>query len=206
MPLYLTIVDRVIHWPKWTVRVPLSHLCGKHQPSFNSMRFQFRWRGGGGSGGGGRHERWFDSDRLESADHGGGRPQPGVGWRPRVAALPRRGRAGRDHPPPCRVGGRLARLHVVRLPLPDALGNRASRPVRLRFPWGEASDNGSDEYEFLDVMSVKCLTAQPNVKVQVERVDMKNKDKAGTILTQTKVLQADLLVIGQRWNSTSLLG
>ncbi|KAG0459216.1 hypothetical protein HPP92_022344 [Vanilla planifolia] len=55
-------------------------------------------------------------------------------------------------------------------------------------------------------MRAACEAAQPNVRVQIERVEMEGRDKAAAILSQTKILGIDLLVIGQRRPSSSFLG
>ncbi|WOL00180.1 hypothetical protein Cni_G08893 [Canna indica] len=66
-----------------------------------------------------------------------------------------------------------------------------------------AADGGND---FLEAMRAKCEAAQPKVNVQIEKAEiMQSKDKAKTILAQTKLLSVDLLVIGQRRSSSSFL-
>lgn len=55
-------------------------------------------------------------------------------------------------------------------------------------------------------MRAACEAAQQKVRVQVEKVEMEGKDKAATILSQTKILGVDLLVIGQRRSGSSFLG
>ncbi|PKA51032.1 hypothetical protein AXF42_Ash007689 [Apostasia shenzhenica] len=62
------------------------------------------------------------------------------------------------------------------------------------------------EYEFLEAMRAACEAAQPKIRVQIERVEMEGRDKAAAILSQTKTLGVDLLVIGQRRPSSSFLG
>uniref|UniRef100_A0A1D1YD56 Protein fantom n=1 Tax=Anthurium amnicola TaxID=1678845 RepID=A0A1D1YD56_9ARAE len=61
-------------------------------------------------------------------------------------------------------------------------------------------------YEFMDGMKARCKQVQPTVKVQVERVEMEDNDKATTILSQTKALGVELLVIGQPRRSFLGLG
>ncbi|KAG0459248.1 hypothetical protein HPP92_022376 [Vanilla planifolia] len=45
-----------------------------------------------------------------------------------------------------------------------------------------ANGTGEGEYEFLDAMRAACEAAQPNVRVQIERVEMEGRDKAAAIL------------------------
>lgn len=66
--------------------------------------------------------------------------------------------------------------------------------------------SGGEYYEFLYSMKAECKRKQPKVKVQIERVEMEDKDKAITILTHADVLGAGLLVIGQRRNSGTFIG
>ncbi|KAM0949406.1 putative rossmann-like alpha/beta/alpha sandwich protein [Dioscorea sansibarensis] len=71
----------------------------------------------------------------------------------------------------------------------------------------ESGGGGGDQYyEFLYSMKAECKRKQPKVKVQIERVEMGDKDKAITILTHADVLGAGLLVIGQRRNSGTFIG
>ncbi|KAG0453345.1 hypothetical protein HPP92_026009 [Vanilla planifolia] len=62
------------------------------------------------------------------------------------------------------------------------------------------------DYDFLEAMRLACEAAHPRVRVQIERVEMEGGDKAQTILSQTKMLGIDLLVIGQRRPPSSFLG
>ncbi|KAH0455863.1 hypothetical protein IEQ34_015895 [Dendrobium chrysotoxum] len=74
---------------------------------------------------------------------------------------------------------------------------------------GSAVSAGSGdvgEYDFLEAMRAACEAAQPKVKVQVEKVEMEGRVKAAVILSQTKLLGVDLLVIGQRRSGSSFLG
>ncbi|KAL0912607.1 hypothetical protein M5K25_018590 [Dendrobium thyrsiflorum] len=71
---------------------------------------------------------------------------------------------------------------------------------------GSAGSGDLGEYEFLEAMRAACEAAQPKVKVQVEKVEMEGREKAAVILSQTKVLGVDLLVIGQRRSGSSFLG
>lgn len=57
-------------------------------------------------------------------------------------------------------------------------------------------------------MRAACEAAQPKVRVrvQVERGEMEGRERASKILSQTKLLGVDLLVIGQRRSGSSFLG
>ncbi|KAG0454433.1 hypothetical protein HPP92_025737 [Vanilla planifolia] len=68
------------------------------------------------------------------------------------------------------------------------------------------STAGGGDYDFLEAMRLACEAAHPRVRVQIERVEMEGGDKAQTILSQTKMLGIDLLVIGQRRPPSSFLG
>ncbi|KAG9447729.1 hypothetical protein H6P81_013857 [Aristolochia fimbriata] len=61
------------------------------------------------------------------------------------------------------------------------------------------------EPDFLESMRLRCVSAQPRVHVQIEKVEMEGgRDKAATILFQCNKRGIDLLVIGQR-RTTSFL-
>lgn len=72
---------------------------------------------------------------------------------------------------------------------------------------GERGERGGGELEFLEEMRNACQKVQPKVKVKIERVEMEGKEKAFTILMQSKVFRIDLLVVGQRRHlSNAILG
>ncbi|XP_068661369.1 uncharacterized protein [Aristolochia californica] len=65
---------------------------------------------------------------------------------------------------------------------------------------------GSGEHDFLEEMRLKCVSDQPRVHVQIERVDMEGgRDKAATILFQSNMRGISLLVIGQRRSTSGFL-
>ncbi|KAL5542438.1 hypothetical protein UlMin_010148 [Ulmus minor] len=60
---------------------------------------------------------------------------------------------------------------------------------------------------FLEEMRIACRVAQPKLQVRSERVAMEGKEKAVTILSQSKALGIDVLIIGQRRSlSSAILG
>ncbi|KAK8511225.1 hypothetical protein V6N13_013644 [Hibiscus sabdariffa] len=65
----------------------------------------------------------------------------------------------------------------------------------------------SNEVNFLDQMKYACEIAQPNIPVRIEKTDMDGKDKANVILSKSKDLGIDLIIIGQKRSlSSALLG
>ncbi|XP_072963613.1 uncharacterized protein [Typha angustifolia] len=105
-------------------------------------------------------------------------------------------------PPAARRAGGGAFSTFLRRP---ASASSSSAVVAASSSAGEG-ECGGGECEFLEAMRATCEARQPKVRVQVERVEMEGKDKAATILMQSKVFGADLLVIGQRRNSSLFLG
>ncbi|KAF9610941.1 hypothetical protein IFM89_025850 [Coptis chinensis] len=68
-------------------------------------------------------------------------------------------------------------------------------------------EGGGGDLEFLEQMKKACEALQPKIPVHIERVDMGGKDKASAILSQSKKLSIDVLVIGQRRSiSNAILG
>lgn len=67
---------------------------------------------------------------------------------------------------------------------------------------------GREDMDFLEEMKNACKLCKPKLQVRVEKkVVMEGKDKATTILDQSKLLGVDVLIIGQRKSlSTILLG
>lgn len=67
---------------------------------------------------------------------------------------------------------------------------------------------GREDMDFLEEMKNACKLGKPKLQVRVEKkVVMEGKDKATTILDQSKLLGVDVLIIGQRKSlSTILLG
>ncbi|OVA02306.1 UspA [Macleaya cordata] len=77
----------------------------------------------------------------------------------------------------------------------------------LRGERGDRGGGGGGDLEFLEAMKNVCEKVQPKVKVTIERVEMEGKEKAFTILMQSKVFRVDLLVVGQRRHlSNAILG
>ena len=66
---------------------------------------------------------------------------------------------------------------------------------------------GASEVDFLEEMKSACKAAQPKLHVRIEKVVMNTKDKATTILSQSKLQGVDIIVIGQKKSlSTAILG
>ncbi|XP_026420219.1 uncharacterized protein LOC113316215 [Papaver somniferum] len=71
----------------------------------------------------------------------------------------------------------------------------------------EQKEQKERDLEFLAEMKNACELAQPKVKVNTERVEMEGREKAFTVLMQSKLLSIDLLVVGQRRHlSSAILG
>ncbi|XP_026435866.1 uncharacterized protein LOC113333658 [Papaver somniferum] len=71
----------------------------------------------------------------------------------------------------------------------------------------EQKEQKERDLEFLAEMKNACELAQPKVKVKTERVEMEGREKAFTVLMQSKLLSIDLLVVGQRRHlSSAILG
>ncbi|PPD72630.1 hypothetical protein GOBAR_DD30471 [Gossypium barbadense] len=52
-----------------------------------------------------------------------------------------------------------------------------------------------------------CEVAQPKINVKIEKTDMDGKDKASVILSKSKDLRIDLIIIGQKRSlSSAILG
>lgn len=64
---------------------------------------------------------------------------------------------------------------------------------------------GGKDADFLKVMKRACQKAHPDMKVRVEKVEQGCMDKANTVLSHTKKLAIDLLIIGQRRNLSNIL-
>ncbi|XP_021723928.1 uncharacterized protein LOC110691314 [Chenopodium quinoa] len=64
--------------------------------------------------------------------------------------------------------------------------------------WVSDGNGGGKDEDFLKVMKKACETAYPKMKVQVEKVEQGCMDKATTILSQSKLLEIELLIVGQR--------
>ncbi|XP_022722679.1 uncharacterized protein LOC111279881 [Durio zibethinus] len=68
-------------------------------------------------------------------------------------------------------------------------------------------EGASTDIDFLDQMKRACEIAQPKIPVRIEKTDMDGKDKATVILSKSKALGIDLIIIGQRRSlSSALLG
>ncbi|KAK8548687.1 hypothetical protein V6N12_061595 [Hibiscus sabdariffa] len=61
------------------------------------------------------------------------------------------------------------------------------------------------ETDFLDQMKRVCEIAQPKIDVRVEKTDMDGKDKATIILSKSKALGIDLIIIGQKRSLSSVI-
>ncbi|XP_023538863.1 uncharacterized protein LOC111799663 [Cucurbita pepo subsp. pepo] len=71
----------------------------------------------------------------------------------------------------------------------------------------DAGGGGPMDVDFLKEMKKVCKVARPELNVRTARVELEGKDKAAMIMAQTKALDIDLLVIGQRRSlSTAILG
>ncbi|KAF3328108.1 Universal stress protein family [Carex littledalei] len=57
------------------------------------------------------------------------------------------------------------------------------------------------EYEFLATMKAMCQARQPTVRVNIETIEMEERDKATTILAEANRRKVDMIVIGQRRSS-----
>ncbi|XP_020584071.1 uncharacterized protein LOC110027117 [Phalaenopsis equestris] len=68
-----------------------------------------------------------------------------------------------------------------------------------------AASGNARQYEFLEEMRAACEAVLPKARVRVEKVEIEGREKAATILEQTKRLGVGLLVIGQRRSSSSFL-
>ncbi|KAH1096451.1 hypothetical protein J1N35_013372 [Gossypium stocksii] len=59
--------------------------------------------------------------------------------------------------------------------------------------------------DFLDQMRRACEVAQPKINVKIEKTDMDGKDKASVILSKSKDLRIDLIIIGQKRSLSSAI-
>ncbi|KAK7318895.1 hypothetical protein RJT34_03602 [Clitoria ternatea] len=85
-----------------------------------------------------------------------------------------------------------------------SLGSTTTASIDLGGGGAAADGEGVD---FLEEMKHACKAAQPKMRVRVLKVEMDNKDKPNTILSQSKSHGVDLMVIGQkRTFSSALLG
>lgn len=57
------------------------------------------------------------------------------------------------------------------------------------------------EYEFLATMKAMCNARHPTVRVNIETVEMDERDKAAMILAEANRRNVDMIVIGQRRSS-----
>lgn len=68
-------------------------------------------------------------------------------------------------------------------------------------------DWGSTDVNFLDQMKYASEIAQPKIPVRIEKIEMDGKDKATVILSKSKDLGIDLIIIGQKRSlSSAILG
>ncbi|KAH7842403.1 hypothetical protein Vadar_004943 [Vaccinium darrowii] len=71
----------------------------------------------------------------------------------------------------------------------------------------DGGGGGGGELDFLEAMKHASEIAQPNVRVQVEKVEMEGKEKAAVILNYSTLHSVDIIVIGQkRTLSNAILG
>ncbi|KAE8698327.1 putative F-box protein [Hibiscus syriacus] len=87
--------------------------------------------------------------------------------------------------------------------LASSAGPSAIAPVQIF-----GLDTASTDVNFLDQMKYACEIAQPNIPVRIEKTEMDHgKDKAHVILSKSKDLGIDLLIIGQKRSlSSAILG
>lgn len=115
------------------------------------------------------------------------------------------------HVEPANPGRRAGTLSaLLRRPAGNAGTQQQNQQAALS-PTSSSSSGGSGEggeWEFLEAMRAACEAAQPKVRVRVlvERGEVEGREKAAKILSQTKLLGVDLLVIGQRRSGSSFLG
>ncbi|KAK8709713.1 hypothetical protein V6N13_060721 [Hibiscus sabdariffa] len=65
----------------------------------------------------------------------------------------------------------------------------------------------STDVNFLEQMKYACEIAQPKIPVRIEKVDMDGKDKAHVIISKSKDLRIDLIIVGQKRSlSSAILG
>ncbi|XP_027347927.1 uncharacterized protein LOC113859317 [Abrus precatorius] len=84
-----------------------------------------------------------------------------------------------------------------------SLGSSAT--VSFEFGGPAAADN--EGVDFLEEMKNVCKVSQPKIRVRSLRVEMDGKDRATTILSQSKTQAVDVIVIGQKRSfSSALLG
>ncbi|XP_078440060.1 adenine nucleotide alpha hydrolases-like superfamily protein [Wolffia australiana] len=89
----------------------------------------------------------------------------------------------------------------------DGLSRRSPFSSFLRRPsTSGATADGSTNVDFVEEMKERCRQAQPQVSVQVLRVEAEDCDKAAVVLSHTASLGVDLLVVGQPRRSSFLGG
>lgn len=116
-----------------------------------------------------------------------------------------------EPPNPSRRAGPLSSL-LRRPPAGNAGNQQPQNQLALSSTSSSSSSSAGSgdagECEFLEAMKAACEAAQPKVgvRVQVERGETEGRGKAAKILSQTKLLGVDLLVIGQRRSGSSFLG
>ncbi|KAF5465835.1 hypothetical protein F2P56_015805 [Juglans regia] len=103
----------------------------------------------------------------------------------------------------------LILLHVGKYPSsrPNAFSTFMRRPKVGSSSAIAFSDVGGGNVDFLEEMKHACKIAQPKLLVSVKRVEIEGKNKARVILFQSKMLNIDLIFVGQRRSlSSSILG
>lgn len=80
----------------------------------------------------------------------------------------------------------------------------SSTTASLDLGGGGAAADG-EGFDFLEEMKHACRVSQPKMKVRVMKVETDGRDKASTILSQSKTHGVDVVVIGQKRNITSAL-
>ncbi|GMI95878.1 hypothetical protein like AT4G13450 [Hibiscus trionum] len=67
--------------------------------------------------------------------------------------------------------------------------------------------DSSNDVNFLEQMKYACEIAQPKIPVRIEKADMDGKDKAQVIISKSKELGVDLIIVGQKRSlSSAILG
>ncbi|GLT31856.1 hypothetical protein SLA2020_251370 [Shorea laevis] len=69
------------------------------------------------------------------------------------------------------------------------------------------SEGGVGDVDFLEQMKRACEIALPKVRVRSERIEMDGRDKANVIISRSKMLGIDIIIIGQKRSlSSAILG
>ncbi|GLT87391.1 hypothetical protein SLE2022_054770 [Rubroshorea leprosula] len=72
---------------------------------------------------------------------------------------------------------------------------------------GGGGGGSGGEVDFLEQMKRACEIALPKVRVRSERIEMDGRDKANVIISRSKMLGIDIIIIGQKRSlSSAILG